>query len=407
MPLLSRKSWIATIAIALAVAARGALLAALLALPIASAARAAAPPRTPSSTPLGTRPTLEEVRKDMARPSHGATRGRIDSTGYALTAEQMAKVWERSAAAPAPDTFGVAPAPGAALVICPHDDFSFAGRVYRRVIPLVTARTVVLVGVFHRYRRFAEHDRVVFDAYSQWTAPDGPVPVSSLRAALLRRLPRADWTQDTTAHDLEHSLEPLVCWLRHARPDVEIVPIIVPASRFDRLSELGDHLGAALAAEMRARGLQLGRDVAIAVSADAIHYGPDFSQTVFGEGGAAAYEQAVAKDRGLLTGPLSGALDVKKIRTLYETFVDPETPDTYRWTWCGRFSVPLGLLMLDRMTRGSGGALGQPVAYGTSVGWPEVGLRDIGMAPTAPSNLYHFVGYPGVAYFAPAPASQK
>ena len=372
----------------------------LLALALAQAPAAAqAPARPPSSTPLGTRPTLEEVRHAMARPSHGTTRGRIDSTAYAFTADQMAKVWERSAtAAPAPDTFGVSPAPGAALVICPHDDFSFAGRVYRRVIPLVTARTVVLVGVFHRYRRFAEHDRVVFDAYSEWTAPDGPVPVSPLRDALLRRLPRADWTQDTTAHDLEHSLEPLVCWLRHGRADLEIVPILVPASRFDRLEELGDHLAQALAAEMRARGWRLGRDVAIAVSADAIHYGPDFNQALFGAGGAAAYQQAFAKDRGLLTGPLSGPLSVAKIRTLYETFVDPEQPDTYRWTWCGRFSVPLGLLVLERLTRGTGGATGQPVAYGTSVGWPEVGLRDLGMAPSAPSNLYHFVGYPGVAY---------
>jgi AmmeMemoRadiSam system protein B len=286
---------------------------------------------------------------------------------------------------------------GAALIISPHDDFSFAGRVYRRVLPRVTARTVVLIGVFHRYRRFAEHDRVVFDAYSEWTAPDGSVPVSDLRGALLRRLPREDWTQDTTAHDLEHSLEPLVCWLRHANSAVQIVPIIVPASRFERLQELGDHLGAALAAEMRARHWVLGRDVAIAVSADAIHYGPDFNQVAFGTG-VAAYEQAVAKDRGLLTGPLSGALTTEKIRALYETFVDPETPDTYRWTWCGRFSVPLGLLVLQRLTRDGGGAIGRPVAYGTSIGGPEVGLRDIGMAPTAPSNLFHFVGYPGVAF---------
>ena len=390
----------------------------LFALGVTAPAQAAAP-LPPSSTPLGTRPTLEEVRHGMARPSHGATRGRIDSTGYALTADQMAKVWERSGAPPAPDTFGVALAgpeafggsagtaagTGAALVICPHDDFSFAGRVYRRVLPLVHARTVVLVGVFHRYRRFAEHDRMVFDPYREWSAPDGPVPVSSLRGALLRRLPRADWTQDTTAHDLEHSLEPLVCWLRHIRPDLEIVPIIVPASRFDRLEELGDHLAMALAGEMRARGWQLGRDVAIAISADAIHYGPDFNQVAFGAGGVDAYNQAVAKDRGLLTGPLSGPLTIGKIRTLYETFVDPDTPDNYRWTWCGRFSVPLGLLTLERLTRDSGGANGTPVAYGTSIGWPEVGLRDIGMAPTAPSNLYHFVGYPGVAYATPAPAA--
>src|SRR5262249_34927071 len=154
-------------------------------------------------------------------------------------------------------------APGVAAVICPHDDFSFAGRVYRRVMPLVTARTVVVMGVFHGYRRFGEHDRVVFDSYRAWTAPDGQVPVSPLRDALLKRLPHAEWVQDSAAHDSEHSLEPLVCWLRHVQPDLEIVPIIVPASHFDRLSELADHLGAALAAEMEARHWKLGRDVAI------------------------------------------------------------------------------------------------------------------------------------------------
>src|SRR5262249_25066295 len=152
-------------------------------------------------------------------------------------------------------------------------------------LPLVSARTVVLIGVFHRYYKFGEHDRLVFDSYRQWTAPDGSVPVSDLREALLRRLPKDDWTQDAVAHDAEHSLEPLVCWLRHVRPDLEIVPIIVPGARFERLQALADHLGEALDAEMHARGWRLGRDVAVAISADGIHYGPDFKQTAFGEGG--------------------------------------------------------------------------------------------------------------------------
>src|SRR6185436_15317699 len=222
----------------------------------------------------------------------------------------------------------------------------------------------------------------------------------SLRQALLRRLPREDWTQDTTAHDLEHSLEPLVCWLRHERPDLEIVPVIVPAARFERLQELGDHLGAALAAELGARGWKLGRDVAIAISADAIHYGPDFQQTRFGTG-IDAYQKAVEMDHGLMQGPLAGRLEIGKLRKLYETFVDPEHPDDYRWTWCGRFSVPLGLLTLERATRSAGGATGHPIAYSTSIGSPLLELRDVGMAPTAPSNLYHFVGYPGVAFTTP------
>src|SRR5262249_50643751 len=147
------------------------------------------------------RPTLESVRAGMAIPSRDGVRGRIDSTGYALRADQMARVWELSGTPPAPDSLGPSPAPGVAGVLCPHDDFSFAGRVYRRVLPLVTARTVVLIGVFHGYRKFGEHDRLVFDSYRAWTAPDGRVPVSPLRDALLERLPRADWTQDSVAHD--------------------------------------------------------------------------------------------------------------------------------------------------------------------------------------------------------------
>jgi MEMO1 family protein len=344
--------------------------------------------------------SADSVRREMAVPSAGDTRGRSDSTGYALHAEQMARVWELSAVSPDPDSIGPSPAPGVAAVICPHDDFSFAGRVDRRVLPLVTARTVVLVGVFHGYWRIGERDRLVFDSYARWTTPDGFVPVSPLREALLARLPREDWTQDPIAHDFEHSLDPLVCWLKHIRPDVEIVPVIVPAAGFERFAALGDHLGGALEAEMASRGWRLGRDVAIVISADGIHYGPDFQQESVGTG-LAGYRAAVAKDRALLAGPLSGPLTVEKIRTLYATFVDPGHPDTYRWTWCGRFSILLGLLTLERLARGAGGAEGHPVAYGTSVGGPTLALRDVGMAPTAPSNFYHWVSYPGVAFTAP------
>jgi len=360
------------------------------------AASGANGPAPPGATYL--LPPADSIRHGMVVPSAGAVRGRIDSTSYAFHASQMAAAWERAGKPPDPGHLGPLPAPGVAAIICPHDDFSFAGRVYRRVIPLVTARTVVVIGVFHRYRRFGEHDRLVFDTYREWSAPDGPVPVSPLRDALLRRLPRADWTRDSIAHDAEHSLEPLVCWLRHARPDLEIVPIIVPAAHFPRLEQLGDHLGAALRDEMEKRHWKLGRDVAIAISADAIHYGPDFKQATFGEGGVRAYEQAVARDLELINGPLNGPLTIAKIRSLYDTYVDPERPDDYRWTWCGRFSVPLGLLTLERISRALGGATGHAIAYETSIGSPQVDLRDVGMKPDAPSNPWHFVGYPGVAF---------
>ena len=344
-------------------------------------------------------PTLEEVRKGMGIASVGLeTRGQQDSVGYASRAEQMAKVWEVSAAPPAPESFGPPPAPGVAAVLCPHDDYIYAGRVYRQVLPLVTARTVVLVGVFHRYRRFGEHDRLVFDPYRTWRTPDGPVPVSGLREELLARLPREDFVQDAAMHDSEHSLEALVYWLKHLRPELEIVPIIVPAAKFERLELLSEHLGSALRETLEKHGWQLGRDVGIAISTDGVHYGPDFKYVPYGDGGVGPYEKATAKDRALLGGPLRGEVTRAKVRELYATFVDPDAPDQYRLTWCGRFAAPFGMLLLERVCRGSGAPMAHPVAYATSVGSPQLPVRDLGLGATAPSNLYHFVGYPAAAF---------
>jgi hypothetical protein len=137
----------------------------------------------------------------------------------------------------------------------------------------------------------------------------------------------------------------LVFWLRHLGPDLEIVPIIVPAASFERLSE----------------------------------------------------------DRALLRGPLAGPVGAEKLEQLYARFVNPDRPDDYRLTWCGRFAVPMGLLLLERKSAGLGARapLGHPVAYATSVGSPELPVREVGLGPTAPANLYHFVGYPAAAYTVP------
>jgi len=368
-------------------------LALTLALAPAAFAQAALQPRAASP------PTLEEVRGGMNIPSRSlGLRGQMDSVGFASRADQMAQVWNLSAAGPAPDSLGPVPAPGVAAILCPHDDYLYAGRVYRRVIPLLTARRVILVGVFHRYRRFGEHDRLVFDPYRAWRAPDGPVPVSDLRDRLLAHLSPDDYVQSAAMHDSEHSLEALVYWLRHADPDLEIVPIIVPEASLQRLGELADRLAAALEATLIARDWRLGRDVAIAISTDGVHYGQDFGYTPYGDGGISAYRRATERDHALLAGPLSGVLTARKVRDLYAAFVNPARPAEYRLTWCGRFAVPFGLLLLERLSRGAAPLAGHPVAYATSVGWPELPVRGLGLGATAPVNLYHFVSYPAVAF---------
>jgi len=364
----------------------------LLAAALAQASLAPAPP-----APV---PTLEETRRAMGIPSAGDRRGQQDVVGFASTAAQMAKVWELSAAPPAPEAFGPLPAPGVKGLICPHDDYLYAGRVYRRVVPLVRARTVVLVGVFHKYRRYGAQGALAVDPYKVWRSPGGDIPVSPLRDELLAALPPGDATRDPAHADSEHSLEAIAYWLKHQDPGVEILPVLLPSAPFERLSELASRAGGALAAAMRRRGWTLGRDVAVVISSDGIHYGDDFRYAPFGSGGPGAYLQAMEQDRRILTGPLSGPVSGASARAFFETVADPARPDTYRMPWCGRFSIPFGLLLMESVSKalGTPAPAGRPVAFGASVDAPELPVKALGMGATAPANLYHFVSYPGVAY---------
>jgi AmmeMemoRadiSam system protein B len=345
-------------------------------------------------------PTLEEVRQTMGIPSRGDVRGQQDAVGFASKPEQMAKVWELSATPPRPDKLGDPPGPGVAGAICPHDDYIYAGRVYRQVLPLVTAKTVVLVGVFHKYRRFGAHDVLVFDSYKAWRTPDGDVPVSEIREEVLALLPKGDFVRDDAAHDSEHSLEAIVYWLRHARTDLRIVPVIVPAMGAERMEELAGRMASALARVMTSHHWLLGRDVAVVISSDAVHYGEDFGYAPYGAGGVDAYVKACEKDRALLLGPLAGPVTTAKAEGFFSTCVDPAQPSDYRLTWCGRFSIPLGMLLLERTTAALGlpAPFGHAIAYGTSISFPELPVRDVGLGETAQANLYHFVGYPAVAF---------
>ena len=353
-----------------------------------------------SMTAAAARPNLEEVRNEMGIRSSDEVRGQRDAVGYATRADAMAKVWELSAQGPMPDSFAAKVEPGVIGVIGPHDDYIYAARTYREIFPLVTAKTVVIVGVFHRYRRFEARDQLVFDTYRAWSAPDGEIPVSTLRDELIAQLPAGMAVKDAAAHDSEHSIEGIAYFLKHARRDVEIVPVIVPAASFQRLHELASQLSGALAASMQRRGWQLGRDVAIVISADGTHYGEDFKFTPYGWGGVKAYSKTVEQDRKLMRDTLGGLFKTQKARDFYETVVNPDNPDQYRVTWCGRFSVTLGTMLVGETAKklGMRTPRGVPVALGVSVDTPELAVRDVGVGPTAPANLYHFVTHPALAF---------
>src|SRR5690348_5884546 len=228
------------------------------------------------------RPTLEEVRAQMGIASAGDVRGQRDAIGYATTARGMAKVWELSAQGPRPESFGGSAQPAAIGVLGPHDDYIYTARVYRDAFPLVTAKTVIVVGVFHRYRKFGERDRLVFDDYRAWRSPDGEIAVSALRDELVEALPPDMAVKDAAAHDSEHSIEGIAYYLKHARSDREIVPVMVPAASFERFAQIASHLADALVGAVGRRGWKLGEDVAVVISTDGTHYGDDFRYSPHG-----------------------------------------------------------------------------------------------------------------------------
>ncbi|MBK8233337.1 MAG: AmmeMemoRadiSam system protein B [Candidatus Eisenbacteria bacterium] len=347
-----------------------------------------------------------EIRASMGVASEGDQRGQRDTIGFAVDAMQMAACVDAASAPPRPIPLAGGASGGESGpvlgAICPHDDYLYAGRVYRDVLAHVRAPLVVIIGVFHSYRRLGVRGRVGFEAYRSWRSPDGPIEVSALREAWRARLRPEDHFVSNACHDAEHSIEAIAYWLRHGRPDRTILPLLAPAERFDRISELARRAGSALGAVAIERGLLLGRDLAVVISADAVHYGADFEHTPFGDRGAAAHEAAVARDLALLH-DLSGEVTSAKVERFFEALVDPAEPDRYRIPWCGRFSIPFGLLLLRelRVALGQPLPLAVPLVYGTSIDPPRLNVASARPGVTAPADEAHFVGHPGVLLVAP------
>ena len=352
-------------------------------------------------------PTRAEVEAGMGLRSEGdLVRGQLDTVGFPVTADQAEDVG--SAAVRLEGL--AAGVPGEPLVggLCPHDDHLYAGRVYVHLTQRITAPRVVLVGVFHKAREWQLADRVVFDGFQAWHGPWGPVAVDPLRDELIAALRPSSYSVDNAMHCREHSIEAIVPFLQRARRDLTIVPILVPYMGWERIDELTGEMAAALSAAMASHGWRLGRDLAIVVSSDAVHYGDDFDHAPFGTD-AEGYQRAVARDLALARAHLEGPLQADRLAGLLEELVEPGDIRRYRIPWCGRFSIPFGLELLRKTAAltGAGVPRGRLLRHGTSLSEPELPVRqatrDAGLGKTAPSNLHHWVGYAAVGYSLESP----
>jgi MEMO1 family protein len=333
----------------------------------------------------------------------------VDPVGFATTALQMDSVMARilrihgSEISGSLKTAGVRAGNAWKTVIGPHDDYTYAGWLYPAVLQNVKAKTIIFFGVAHKAKQFRTENVLVFDSFDSWKEPYGPVKVSPIRDELIKALPKDACIVNDSLEQAEHSVEALIPFLQYYNRDIEIISILVPFMPQSRMEELGGQLSEALAVIMQRHGFTWGKDVAIAISTDAVHYGDEGwgSQNYAAYGcDPAGYEKAKDHEMEIINTCLTGEIRDSKIKSFIGYTVREDDYKAYKWTWCGRYSVPFGLMVTSRLEKVIPGTpvKGMFIGYSTSIAGSPIPVKDIGMGETAPATLHHWVGYCAIGY---------
>jgi AmmeMemoRadiSam system protein B len=171
-------------------------------------------------------------------------------------------------------------------VISPHAGYMYsggiAGQLYARIaIP----DTVLIIGPNHHGTGAA----AALYPDGEWLTPLGTTAINSRLNSLLLR--HSQYLQsDSAAHQLEHSLEVQLPFIRYLRPDVTISALCLGHGDYSALRGIGHGIAAAI--------LEYGEEVLIVASSDMTHYESADSARVKDE---MALERALALDgKGLL-----------------------------------------------------------------------------------------------------------
>jgi AmmeMemoRadiSam system protein B len=335
------------------------------------------------------------------------TRKPVDTIGFASKPAQMdefMKIAESQSGYTVnmPDVPVIEDLTGWKVTISPHDDYSYVGYLYPALLSRIKTKTVILIGVCHKAKLFNLENKIIFDSYSNWKMPYGDVPVSNLREEITSRLPVDSYIINDSIQALEHSVEAIVPFLQYYNRDVEIISILVPYMTYDKMNEITGPLAKAVFAAVNKKEMQWGKDFSIVISSDAVHYGDeDWGDKNFAFYGAdtAGYLKAVSHEYEIIYGCLTDNVHTDKIKKFVDYTVDENNFKEYKWTWCGRYSVPFGLLtayyLQDLYNIKLTGSLLQ---YATSLDHPHIPVTDLGMGVTAPANIHNWVGYPAIGY---------
>lgn len=203
---------------------------------------------------------------------------------------------------------------------------------------------------------------------------------------------------------VEHSVESMLPFLQHFNREVEIISILVPFMDLERMSEISDRLAPAIATMMNRHHLTWGKDIALLITTDAVHYGDEDwggkNMAPYGTD-SSGYSLAVKHEHEVIDTCLLGEAGMEKVSRFVNYTVQPNDYKEYKWTWCGRYSVPFGLMTaikLQKEIAGSSPLIGKFIGYSTSIDHKPLRVDDLRMGKTAIATMRHWVGYASVGY---------
>ncbi len=352
---------------------------------------------------------LKHVLNRVTIPAKGDLRGLVDTIGFPHTAKQMDFIGrycereEKDILSGNSKKYNLSESTSFVLGISPHDDYTLAARTDIHIQRYMKAKTIILIGNAHWSETFGIRDKLIFGDFKFWRGPYGNVKISPLRKEIIANLPKGDYVVNRTVIETEHSLEALVPFLQYFNRQVEIIPILVPFTHWDKMNGLAEDLANTVREIIREKHLTLGKDVAVLCSSDGMHYG-DYGWSYYNYHpfgcDAEGYQKAMAYDTELVTKFLTGKITLEKDHQLYDHLIDEQNISNYKVTWCGRFSITFAVTFAARLLNKAEhrNLTGCFLRHSSGLNDPWVPVRKLNMGITGDVNLHHFVTYFSVGF---------
>jgi MEMO1 family protein len=334
--------------------------------------------------------------KKFDKPASISLRPLKDTIGFAQYSWQMDSLMSRM------DRIGWKKQVGLPwkLAVCPHDDYTYVGMLYPELLSNIKAPNLILLGVAHKAAQLGIEDSLVFENYNYWKGPWNNIPVSPVREELYYLLNKKYAIISDTLHMVEHSLEALIPFLQYFNRNISIVPIIVPAMSTDRMKECGKALAEAIQITAKKHSWKWGTDYAIVVTTDAVHYGNEdwggIDRAYFGCDDK-GNRKAMDHESEIMENCLKGKIGPQNIRLFSSYTINQENYREYKWTWCGRYCVPVALYT-SFFLNDTKPLTGEVIGYSTSITGKHIPVDDIRMGRTAIATKCHWVGYAAIGY---------